>query len=98
MTITATEAIKNDLCPCGSGLVETRCCALQRVDQPTEAELKVCAPLLEQAQQLHEQENPAAAEQLCIRILEQVPAHRQALRLLIDLKQAAEQPRHRRRC
>ena len=92
MTTSAIEAVNNDLCPCGSGLVQALCCALKTVDQPTEAELRVVEPLLEQAQQLHKQENPAAAEELCIRILEQIPAHRRALRLLIDLKQATEQP------
>jgi len=91
MTSHATKVFTADLCPCGSGLSQARCCALQQVNLPSREEIEVFAPTLEQAQQLSTQGDPAAAEQLCVRILEQVPAHRQALRLLIGLKKAARQ-------
>ena len=92
MTNRVTEVLSSDLCPCGSGLDQAHCCALQRLKQPNQAELDAFTPTIEQAQQLYKDGNPAAAEQLCIRILQQVPAHLHALRLLIDLKQAADQP------
>lgn len=74
------------LCPCGSGLRPLRCCAqdLSLLAVPEAA--SHIAPLAERAAQAHAEGDLGTATGLCIDVLELVPAHAQALKLLYQLR------------
>jgi Flp pilus assembly protein TadD len=75
-----------DLCPCGSGLRAVRCCRIQLQAPPSAAALRRLAPLTEQAIEAQRRGDSAAAERLCLDVLELGPELPGPLSLLYELR------------
>ena len=73
-------------CACGSGLRALRCCALDLATLPAADAGEPLAPLVERAQEARRQGDVAAAERLCLQILELAPGHCRTLGLLYELR------------
>lgn len=76
------------LCSCGSGLRATRCCALGAAGVPDPDHHALLDGQVEKARSAHGAKRLREAEQLLLKILDLAPLHREALRLLYDIRQA----------
>lgn len=77
------------LCECGSGLRAARCCALDPASVPPAESTRHLVPLVERAIQAHRSGDTAAAERLCLDVLELAPDRPGALTVLYEIRKAA---------
>ena len=75
-------------CDCGSGLRAQRCCRLSRDALPGPQVGRHLQPLLERASQSFRQGATAAAERLCLELLELLPGQAEGLWLLSRLRES----------
>ena len=76
------------LCTCGSGLRQVRCCSLDVATLPPPEAGQHLAPLVERAAQAARQGADAAAERLCLEVLELSPGHPAMLWMLSRMREA----------
>jgi tetratricopeptide (TPR) repeat protein len=76
------------LCPCGSGLRESRCCGLAELTPAPPESVRHLIPLIEQAVAAQRRGDIAAAERLCLDVLELAPDRPVALKLLYDVRRS----------
>jgi tetratricopeptide (TPR) repeat protein len=74
------------LCDCGSGLRNVRCCALDFSTLPPSSAAQPLADFIEKARSAHQQGDAATAESAVLQILELTPANPPALRLLYEIR------------
>jgi tetratricopeptide (TPR) repeat protein len=77
------------LCPCGSGLRESRCCGLDMASAAPSDASRHLLPLVDQAIALHAKGAQAEAETICLDVLELVPGQGGALAVLYQIRKAA---------
>ncbi|ABQ29486.1 tetratricopeptide repeat-containing sulfotransferase family protein [Acidiphilium cryptum] len=75
-------------CACGSGLRARRCCALDGGGPPDPAHHALVAPQVEQARAARTAGRNREAERLLLQVLDLAPLHREALRLLYEIRHA----------
>ncbi|MCU4159201.1 sulfotransferase [Acidiphilium sp. AL] len=75
-------------CPCFSGLRRVRCCGLDPAGLPDPANHAVLDPLMEKARTARTEGRNREAERHVLQILDLAPHHRDALRLLFELRRA----------
>lgn len=78
----------SSLCPCGSGLRTARCCGADFSTLPPAESTRHLVPLVERAIQAHRQGATAAAERLCLDVLELAPDRPGALGVLYEIRKA----------
>ena len=79
------------LCPCGSGLRASRCCALDPASIPPAETTHHLVPLVERALQAHRAGNTETAERLCLDVLELAPDRPGALSILYEIRKTQNQ-------
>ena len=75
-------------CACGSGLRARRCCALDGGGAPDPAHHALVTPQVEQAREARTAGRNRDAERLLLQVLDLAPLHREALRLLYEIRHA----------
>src|ERR1700722_456880 len=75
-------------CPCGSGLRELRCCALDQSSLAPAERSRHLLPLVDEAFALNAQGDLAQAEKLCLEVLELEPSQGGALAVLYQIRKA----------
>ncbi|MGI4797414.1 MAG: tetratricopeptide repeat protein, partial [Janthinobacterium lividum] len=75
-----------DACACGSGLRRSRCCGLDAAALPPAEVGRHLLPLLQQAAQARQAGDDAAAERLCLDMLELSPGQPESLWMLSRLR------------
>ncbi len=81
--------LKTALCGCGSGLRETRCCDSNAAAWPETGSAEILDPMAAEASKLFSEQKTREAETLLLKLLDLAPNHRLALRLLLELRKAA---------
>ncbi|MCW3474802.1 tetratricopeptide repeat-containing sulfotransferase family protein [Limobrevibacterium gyesilva] len=81
------------LCACGSGLRPASCCRMDAAKLLPPDATRHLVPLIERAIQAYHTGAIAAAERLCIEVLESAPDRVGALRVLYDIRKAQGQSR-----
>ena len=76
-----------DLCVCGSGLRRGRCCSLDTTSQPP-PDAAYLSPLIESAVHAYQSGADAAAERICLEVLELAPGQAVVLWMLSRLRDA----------
>jgi tetratricopeptide (TPR) repeat protein len=74
------------LCACGSGLTQRRCCGLDMAALPPPAAVQHLVPLIDRALQAWKERDRVQAERLCIDVLELAPDRPRALGLLFEIR------------
>jgi len=76
------------LCACGSGLRASRCCGATDAALVLSDSARHLAPLVERAAEAQKSGDSAAAERLCLDILDLAPGHLRALWVLAQIRKA----------
>ncbi len=87
-TLTPRPEFSPALCACGSGLRAVRCCKLEPAGLPDPVNHAAFDTLIEQARTARTANRNREAERHVLQILDLAPHHREALRLLFELRRA----------
>ncbi|MGC9269086.1 sulfotransferase [Acidiphilium sp.] len=87
-TLRSRPVFDPTLCACGSGLRARRCCGLDAGGLPDPTHHTALEPLVEQARTARAGNRNREAERHILQILDLAPHHREALRLLFELRRA----------
>ncbi|MDE1896917.1 MAG: sulfotransferase [Rhodospirillales bacterium] len=80
--------MQDELCPCGSGLRQVRCCAADVAQWPGEEAAALLDDKAAEATKLFNEKQHGGAEALAVKILDAAPNHRAVLRVLFEIRHA----------
>ena len=89
-TAPATQSATGELCACGSGISQQRCCDLKQVNLLNNQQQQAIAPHFQRARTAIEENDRDKAQQICVAILEKAPSHIASLRMLWEIHKQAE--------